>query len=268
MTQYEQTLHEDPTDRSAQIEERDAAVALALLQRGSGDADGALATLERARHAIPGDATILLDLGIQAESMQRYRRAREVLEQALNNDPENGKVLYALARVEADEENFPAAQTHFQEYLWRVPMDATAHYGLARTYQRLQDTEKAKMEYERSIHLKPVQTEAYYQLGQIALDEGQTDEAFKEFQKVLDRLPDHGGALTGMGVLYYRLHSYAEACSYLKHAVAAAPDYEPAHYYLGQSEIRAGAKIEGEHELQAALRLAELQQGSGRPKRE
>lgn len=145
-------------------------------------------------------------------------------------------------------------------------MDTTAHYGLARTYQRLQDTEKAKVEYEQSIHLIPVQTQAYYQLGQTALDAGQTDEALEEFRRCLIVCRIMGAPSRGM--LYFRSHSYAAACSYLKHAVAAAPDYEPAHYYLGQSEIRTGAKIEGEHELQVALRLAEQQQGSSRPKRE
>ena len=126
----EATLHDNPTSKVAQECERDAAIAEALRQRGRDQPAEALATLERAHHAIPGDTTVLLDLGIQAQSMHHLQRAAEALGEVLRLDPTNAKAVYALARVEFDRNDFPAAEARFTEYLLKNPDDATAHYGL------------------------------------------------------------------------------------------------------------------------------------------
>ncbi len=265
MTKCEADLHADPTSKSAQLCERNATVALALEQRNGGDAQGALDTLERGRRAIPGDVVLLLDLGIQAEAMQHLQRATDVLQQALLLEPNNGQVLYALARVETDRQLFPRAEVHFLQYLREHTDDATAHYGLGRVYQMQQKIEDARREFARSVELKPVQTEAYYQLGQIALDAGDDAQASAMFGKVVERMPDHGGALTGLGTLYYRQKKYALAQQYLVHACAAAPAYQPAHYYLGLTDARLGQKDASQQELALALKLTNEQQSKSQP---
>ncbi len=264
MVRFEEALRADPTDRAAQAGEREAAVALALHQRNAGEADAALATLERARKALPGDGTILLDLGIQAESMHHLVRAAEVLEQLVRQEPDNARALYALGRVEVDQQRFTEAEAHLSRYLVQQPGDASAHYGLGRVYQMQQQTAKAAAEFETSVRLKPVQTESYYQLGQMSLEAGDDVAARTNFARTLERLPTHGGALTGMGMLLYRTKAYADARGYLVKAVAAAPDYQPAHYYLGLTDGKLGDKAESDRELAVALRLAEAQQGKGK----
>jgi tetratricopeptide (TPR) repeat protein len=115
------------------------------------------------------------------------------------------------------------------------------------------------------IALQPVQTESYYQLGEMALDAGHDDEATRMFAKTLSRMPTHGGALTGVGILAFRAKNYAAARDSLTKAVAAAPDYQPAHYYLGLSLRRLGDKEGSARELKIAVDLAAKQQGKGKP---
>ncbi len=265
MSSCEADLHADPTSKAAQICEREATVALALQQRNRGDAQACLDTLERGRRAIPGDVVLLLDLGIQAQTMHHLQRAADVLQQALLLEPDNGKVLYALARVETDRQLFASAETHYLKYLRQQPSDATAHYGLGRAYQMQQKVEEALLEFRRSIDLMPVQTEAYYQLGEIALDAGDDALGSAMFAKVLERMATHGGALTGMGILNYRRKDFAAAQQYLAQAVADAPTYQPAHYYLGLTDARLGLKDASQKELALAVELADEQQGKGRP---
>ena len=264
MTACEAELHADPTSKSAQLCEREATVALALQQRNHGNAEAALDTLERGRRAIPGDVVLLLDLGIQAEAMQHLQRATDVLQQALLLDPDNAKVLYALARVETDRQSFPEAEVHFNRYLQQHPGDATAHYGLGRVYQMQQKTDEARTEFNRSVELKPAQTEAYYQLGQIALNADDDVQAETMFGKVLDRMQNHGGALTGMGILNYRLKKFPLAQQYLERAAAAAPTYQPAHYYLGLTDAKLGQNEASQQELALALKLTNEQQGKSK----
>ena len=68
-----------------------------------------------------------------------------------------------------------------------------------------------------------------------------------------------------MGILSYRGKDYAAAERVLREAVAAAPDYQPAHYYLGLTLRRTNRTDEGERELRIATDLASQQQGKGAP---
>ena len=267
MGEEEIRLHDDPTNHSLQIAERQIAEALAVQQRNAGNGEGALATLEQAHHAIPGDIPILIDLGIQAEALHHLLRATEVLQQALQLEPANEKGLYAIAHVEFDRQEFNLAKRHFDQYLTRRPNDATAHYGLGRVYQLQQQEALALAEYQLSAKLQPVQTEAYYQMGEIALEAERVDEARANFDLVLKRMPNHGGALTGMGVLNYRAKAYADAQAELQRAVDASPDYQLAHYYLGLTNGRLGDKVGSERELAIAIKLAAEQQGKSKPVR-
>ena len=128
-----------------------------------------------------------------------------------------------------------------------------------------QDSGKAAGEFQTSVRLKPVQTEAYYQLGQMAMDDGRGDEAARLFGVVVARMPQHGGAVAGLGILRYRARDYTAARTYLTQAVSFSPAYQPAHYFLGLTEARLGDKAASAAELATALRLTEAQQGRGKP---
>lgn len=265
MDRFEAALATDPHNPQARAGEQKAAVALALHTRDAGSPEGALLTLQHARASLPDDPTLLLDLGIQAHSMHRLTTAAEALRATLALDPGNAKALYALARVETDQQHFPDAETHFQEYLRTHPTDATAHYGLARVYQMRQQTAQAIEQFQRSLALQPAQTESTYQLGQIALDAHHDQEARTLFATTLARLPTHGGALTGMGILAYRAKNYTEAETYLGKAVSAAPDYQPAHYYRGLNLRRLSNPQQAQRELDTAAQLAASQQDKSQP---
>lgn len=82
---------------------------------------------------------------------------------------------------------------------------------------------------------------------------------------MLQRVPTHGGALTGLGMLAYHEKNYAEAAQSLSRAVAVSPDYQPAHYYYGLTLRRLGRQADAERELQLATELAARQQGKAAP---
>ena len=265
MERFEAVLQLDIRNAEARGGEEKAAVALALHYRAAGDADSCLKTLEHASSQIPGDALLLTDLGIQAQSMGKLKAAKDALTTALAAAPESLTAIYALGRVEMDLQDFSAAQREFQVYLRQRPNDATAHYGLGRVYQMEQRTDDAAQEFQKSIRLQPDQAESLYQLGQMALDANRDDEARADFDKVVDRIPSHGGALTGLGILSYRTKDYPGAERWLARAVTVSPDYQPAHYYLGLTLRRLGRQQDADRELHLATELASKQQGKGAP---
>jgi len=258
MERFETVLATNLHNAEARRGELSAAVALALQVRVQ-DPEAALACLQHAHKNLPDDATLLTDLGIQAQVMKRLDLANESLSAALAIKPDDLTALYALARVETDQTHSASAEKHFRAYLAARPGDATAHYGLGHLLQMQLRTEEATREFRRSIELQPVQTESYYALGQIALDQQRDSEAEPLFQKVLTRDPNHGGALTGMGVLSYRAKDYAKAEDYLARAIASAPDYQPAHYYYSLALAHTGKKQAAERELKIAASLQQKQ---------
>jgi tetratricopeptide (TPR) repeat protein len=259
MASFEAVLKSKPAAAQAQQGEVRAAVGAALVDRAAGNQDRALSDLLRGRKFVPHSAELLMDFGLQADSMQIYRDADEALSEAHGLVPDDAKILYALAHVEVDEQKTAEAEGHLRAYLKMMPEDASAHYGLGHLLHMTAKDDEAKSELERSIAIRPQQTESYYELGEISLDLHEDAAAKDAYAKVLAAAPNHGGALTGMGVIAYRAKDYSGAEGYLKKAVAYAPDYVTAHHYYAMTLARLGQLESSQRESTLADELTAKQ---------
>lgn len=260
LTAARAALAAEPASPEAQHAFVDAAVRQALAARKEGDQHGALATLLHARDILPHDPTLLLDFGLQADSMRLYRDADAALTEALALRPGDLPAIYALGRVKLDEGELADAEKLLQAYLARKPDDATAHFGLGRAlHLELNDKEAAK-EFRRSLALQPAQTESHYELGDIALGQHDDVEAAKEFAAVLARDPQHPGALAGSGALALRHRDYPEAAKLLRQSLALAPEHPETHRNLALALAKLSRKEESDQELATAERLSEQQE--------
>ncbi len=256
---YEAILSGQPGNAEAQDGEVRASEQLALAARAAKDMNGALGELLRARKFAPENARLLYDLGVLEDEIGLFHDADATVAHLRQVDPGNSNGAYLLARVKLDLGQLDAAEPAMREYLKAHPEDATAHYGLGRILEMRDDTEGAGAEFRRSLELKPEQTESWYQLADMAEQMGQYGDAIADAAKALARDPRHGGALTVTGMAQFREKQYAAAESVLRQAVAAAPEYQPAHYYLGLTLGRLGRKDESEKELALAAKMADEQ---------
>jgi tetratricopeptide (TPR) repeat protein len=256
---FEAVLESDPVSSTAREGEVKAATAAALADRKAGLNDSALIYLIRARKFVPDSPQLLLDFGIQAESMRIYRDSDAALTRARELAPDDSRILYALAHVEFDEQKMPEAEANLRAYLKVHAEDATAHYGLGHLLRVLLRDDEAKAELKQSITLEPRQSGSYYELGEIALEQNENSEAKVYYEKVLVLAPNHGGALTGMGILAFRAKDYQAAEKYLQSAVFYASDYPTAHHYYGLVLGRLGRQAEAEREAAQAKTLNEQQ---------
>jgi tetratricopeptide (TPR) repeat protein len=254
---FELILNADPNNGEAQGGEAAASEKLALSERAAGNMTDALQSLLRAEKFAPQIARLAYDAGILEDEMHLYPEAQKSLARAEELHFDDPGLLYAQARVLLDEQQLAPAAEKMSAYLKLRPKDATAHYGMARIDQMGLQFDQARAEFQESLRLQPEQTEAWYQLGDIALKQNQFDEALADFRKTLTRNPKHGGALAGAGEACFHQKQYDQALDYLQQAVAAAPDYQPGHYYLGLTLARLGRKDESERELATAAQLAD-----------
>jgi tetratricopeptide (TPR) repeat protein len=254
---YEQILESDAANADAREGMASTSERLALTARAAGHRDEALADLLRAKKVEPNDPRILYDLAILEDEMSLLKDADKVLDQLVSISPDDPNVLYARARVKFDLGQLDPALIAMQAYLKMRPLDASAHYGLGRIYLMQLQFDKAREEFQQSISIQPKQSEAYYQLGQTNLDQDNYSEALELFHKTLERDPKHGGALTGIGIAYFKQKQYDSAAQWLTNAIQAAPDYQPAHYYLGLTLGRLHRTDDSNRELQLAAALAD-----------
>jgi tetratricopeptide (TPR) repeat protein len=254
--EYEAALAIDPENHEARSGLVVVAEQLAVAAKDNGRPNDALAVLLHARKLAPHQPRLLYDTGMLCLQMNLYQDAAAALVEANQLEPANATTLYALARTRMQQQKMPEAEQLMRHYLQMKPDDASAHYGLGRILTMLQRPEEARVEYNRSIELQPVQTESYYEVGQIDLDAHQDDAAHDLFDQVLKRAPQHGGALTDMGILAFRKKDYASAETWLKSAVGAAPEYSTAHYYYGLTLRRLGRKDEADQQQALSEQLS------------
>jgi len=238
---YEQVLQEDPSNADSREGMSSTTERLALKARAAGKMDDALADLLRAQKVEPNDTRVLYDLAILEDEMHLYKDADKVLDQLTSISPDEPNILYARARVKFDMGQLDAALKAMQAYLKVKPLDASAHYGLGRIYLLQLQFDRARTEFQQSISIQPRQSEAYYQLGQTDLEQDDYKNAIELFHKTLERDPQHGGALTGIGIAYFKLKQYDDA----------------AHYYLGLTLARLNKAEDSRHELETAATLAD-----------
>jgi tetratricopeptide (TPR) repeat protein len=254
---FETTLNAYPDDLQARQGEVEASEHLALETRAAGHMDDALRALMQAKSYVPDNPRLLYDLGILEDEMRLYRDADATLEQLEKLGAPSPQALYAMARVKLDLGQLGPAEEKMRQYLELKPNDASAHYGLGRIYRQGLQFDKARAEFQRCIELQPKQTEGYYELGNTELQIGNNAEALANFAKTLERNPQHGGALTDSGIVYFKQKQYDKALDMLQKSIAAAPDYQPGHYYLGLTLARLGRLAESKHELEIATQLAD-----------
>ena len=261
---FEAVLGNSPGSAQAREGEVKAAAAAALADRRAGVDGRALLYLIRARKFVPDSPELLLDFGVQAESMHIYQDADAALTKAHELAPEDAKIVYALAHVQLDEGKMPEAEGNLRAYLKMRPNDATAHYGLGRLLHVLLRNDDAIAELKQSLTLQPRQTASYYELGEMALEQNDEGGAKSEYEKVLDLAPHHGGALTGMGIVAFRKKDYRTAEQYLQNAIFYASDYPRAHHFYALALARLGRPDESKAQAELATSLDEQQTKTSR----
>lgn len=93
---------------------------------------------------------------------------------------------------------------------------------------------------------------AFYRQGQSAMAAGDYDRAAQAFSLALVENPQHIGALTSLGIAYYRREGFEAAIDAFERAEAMAPDEPSIRLYLGLAYLRQG-QLDVAHQYLAAF---------------
>lgn len=107
-------------------------------------------------YGISKDISSLTIKGFDYYQNKKYKKAIEVLEEALKFDPENTEILFKLANSYAQIKNFLRAKEYYEEVLKITPNNSHVLNNLAVIYYKFQEYEKARICLEKSLQINPL----------------------------------------------------------------------------------------------------------------
>jgi superkiller protein 3 len=212
----------------------------------------AILELNRARVLEPGNAEILIELGIAQGELKDWENAIATLRKAVELAPGSVRAHYNLAltldradpskgvgipeyrkalkidpadvdslinlAVDTGEEDAPEARNLLARALKADPGNANAHLNLGLLLKKDSDYKAAVSELREAARLNPKLLEAHRQLIPMLASQGKWEEVVEQCRKMLERYPDDAGARYTLGQALIREHKADEGKAELEHA--------------------------------------------------
>ena len=175
---------------------------------------------------------MLFNLGVMASYTGHYERAREVLEAALRQQPQNVDVLYRLACVEEASRHWEAAVTHLAAAAKLDAARADVQKLMALTATELGALEDASAAWDRYLQREPNDDMARRERGYVAARMGKLQEGSSELEGYVARHPEDPVGHYELAQAQ-RTVDMAQAMEHLDKALALDPNYLPARAARG-----------------------------------
>lgn len=151
----------------------------------------AIAALEQALAANPGDPAALFALGEAASQLGLHQAAARFFQETLNAAPERHEATIRLSREMLALMRHGDAIDTLRAALARAPEHAGLWLALGNAVRGLHDIENAVTFYREALRLNPDSVEALGNLADLVFDAGETEEAFRLYDAALRRAPDN-----------------------------------------------------------------------------
>ena len=187
-------------------------------RRASGDPDAALAVLDEAIAAFPGEPLLHFNRGAVLGEAKRFEEAVEALKIGLRLDPAHAEARLTLAKV-------LVSAHRYQDALAEIDRFAASVGGLLQGFDG---------HYVRGLALR--------HLDRLA-------DAERELRRAVDIDPGHTDALFNLGAVLADRRAYGQAVAYLRKAAGLDPGDPETRYKLARTLRMAGETAAAESEL-------------------
>lgn len=195
---------------------------LAFLQWQSGDAQGAIRTLERAMHAGATTSDMATELGSYMAQAGKPSDAVALLEPIVSTAP-NPVALNGLGIAYAREGRDGQALEAFQSALKEDPESGQAFENIGTLELGAGHLAQAHAALEKAVAINPRSSQALNGLGVIAMRSGRSDEAFDEWKRAVALAPHDYDALFNLAMELSHAGRRDEARPYLERFAKDAP---------------------------------------------
>jgi len=218
---------------------------VALFQKG--DFPGAEKALRTVISASPSFVLAYMHLSFMYKEMGKTESAVSVLEQGLERNPEDIRLLSKLGIVLADSGIWQRAIPILELCIQKEEFDPENFNFLGIAYYKGGNFEKALQHYHQALELDRNNASVYNNIGSVHLSlflRSRNRQAFilaeQNFKKALEIDPKMFAAYNGLGAAYKRIGRNAEAIAYWRKALAFKPDYDLPLINLGITLLEEG----------------------------
>lgn len=164
------------------------------------------------------------------------------LEQALEIDPQSIAANTLMALYWQRQQRYDLALVYLHTADNIEPKNPTIQVEIGRTLAIMGDLEKAQGYYERATELSPNDPHFWRQLAGFSIKyETQLREiGLPAARKAILLNPEDPASLDTMGEIFILLQDLYSGIRFLERAIAAQPDYAPAHLHLGFAYLLIG----------------------------
>ena len=192
-------------------------------------------------------ATIYQGMGQYDEAIGALRRAMEL--QPSNDDVHRTLAVVFDAQGKADE-----GVRELTEAIRIRPEHWINHYELGRLYYRIRHLPDAAAAYQRALELRPNDARIIGNLGTVYYQLWDNDRALEYFNRANKLRPSSRG-FANVCSIYQRLGRFDEAVQACREAITLTPQFDLAHYNLGDAYLRLNRVDEARREFKTAREL-------------
>ena len=227
----------------------------------SGDYNLATSMLQQALQNQPDNSELLHDFARAAYSIGKVPEAQAALQNALGKNlpaapAAQARRMLDMIALAAAPAQAAAASARIADALKTDPDDVPTLMARAAACQSAADTATAEQTYEKVLARYPDFLPAQKELaGLYAAEPGKADRAYAMALRVHDALPDDPGANKLLGFVLVQHGDYSRAVSLLMQSAAKMPSDAEVFYYLGSAQYHLKNRIDSKASLQKALAL-------------
>jgi len=194
-------------------------------------------------------------LGLALIGNRQYVEAIEVLEVALDLDPQHLQSLVAIGNAFLKKGNIVEARAAYARSLKLRPAYPPALDGLGRSYEAQSDEERAIDYFDEAILSNKGYAPAYTHLGDLYMRRGDLEEAVRLLEEAIEIRRDFAPGLNRLALAYGRLGLHNEGVATIQEAIELEP-LNPVHLItLGRLQLQQGFVTGAERSFREALAL-------------
>jgi predicted TPR repeat methyltransferase len=205
-------MHGEHSTQTAESDQSEALLRLALDRQSEGDIPAALEAIGRALTLDSRFAEAYVVLGELRREQGRPEEALDALKMGLALNGQLPSLSNSLGRLLRDTKRFEEeAQEVFKNAISSAPQDATVHYNAGLILRLLDDLDGARMQYERAVQLAPDLARAHFELGTVFEDQGESQAAVRAYQRSIRLAPTDPEPHRRLGKLLVEFEKLDEA---------------------------------------------------------
>ena len=188
---------------------------------------------------------IYLDLAMEYENANEYKKAVAVLREAIIYNPHNEGAIYEIAFCYDQLGEYEISIKCYSDFIDENPYSFTAWYNLGNAYSKLENFEKAIWAYEYCVLINEDFGPVYFNLGNAFLSQEKYNEAIEHFNKCIELDGEDAMALCYIGEAHEQLNDLGVAKKFYRRSIELAPLLPDAWLGLGIIEDLEGRTKEG-----------------------